>query len=98
FLISDEAYREFCYEGGEFVSPMHLEGLEQHVIVVDTVSKRYSACGARIGCILTKNKEVYQAGLRFAQARLSPPLVAQLAAEAAIDTPASYFESVKEEY
>jgi len=98
FLISDEAYREFCYEGQEFVSPMHLEGLEQHAIVVDTVSKRYSACGARIGCILTKNKDVYQAGLKFAQARLSPPLVAQLAAEAAIDTPEAYFMSVKEEY
>lgn len=98
FLFSDEAYREFCYDDREFISPMHLEGLEQHVIVLDTVSKRYSACGARLGCLVTKNKEVYQAALKFAQARLSPPGVAQIAAEAAVDTPDSYFVEVKEEY
>lgn len=95
FLFSDEAYREFCYDDREFISPMHLEGLEQHVIVLDTVSKRYSACGARLGCLITKNKAVYQASLKFAQARLSPPAVAQIAAEAAVDTPDSYFIDVK---
>lgn len=98
FLFSDEAYREFCYDDREFISPMHLDGLDQNVIVLDTVSKRYSACGARLGCILTKNKEVYQASLKFAQARLSSPAVAQIAAEAAIDTPDSYFDAVKKEY
>ncbi len=98
FIFSDEAYREFCYDGKEFVSPMHLEGLDEHVIVLDTVSKRYSACGARIGAIVTRNKEVLNAALRFAQARLSPPAVAQIAAEAAIDTPQSYFDKVIKEY
>jgi Aspartate/tyrosine/aromatic aminotransferase len=98
FLLSDEAYREFCYDGREFVSPMHLEGLEQHVVVLDTVSKRYSACGARLGCLITKNKELWSAALKFAQARLSPPAVAQIAAEAAVDTPQSYFDAVKTEY
>lgn len=98
YLLSDEAYREFCYDGREFISPMHLEGMEQHAIVLDTVSKRYSACGARLGCIVTKNKEVWNTALKFAQARLSPPGVAQIAATAAIDTPASYFEEVSREY
>lgn len=98
FLFSDEAYREFCYDDREFISPMHLSGLEQHVIVLDTVSKRYSACGARLGCLITKNKAVYQASLKFAQARLSPPAVAQIAGEAAVDTPDSYFIAVKKEY
>ncbi len=98
YLFSDEAYREFCYDGREFVSPMHLEGLEENVVVLDTVSKRYSACGARLGCLITKNQKVYQAALKFAQARLSPPMVAQIAGEAAVDTPASYFQEVKEEY
>ena len=98
FLFSDEAYREFCYDGREFTSPMHLEGLDEHVIVLDTVSKRYSACGARLGCLITKNKEVIAAGLKFAQARLSPGLVEQIAATAAIDTPDSYFEAVNKEY
>lgn len=98
FLFCDEAYREFCYDDREFISPMHLEGLDQHVIVLDTVSKRYSACGARLGCLLTKNKEVYNAALKFAQARLSPPAVAQIAATAAVDTPNSYFIEVKKEY
>lgn len=98
FLLADEAYREFCYDGSEFVSPMHLEGLEQHVVVLDTVSKRYSACGARLGCIITKNRELWGAALKFAQARLSPPAVAQIAAEAAVDTPQSYFDAVKTEY
>ncbi|MBP3943630.1 pyridoxal phosphate-dependent aminotransferase [Sphingobacteriaceae bacterium WQ 2009] len=98
FLFSDEAYREFCYDGREFISPMHLAGLEQHVVIFDTVSKRYSACGARLGCLVTKNKELYQVALKFAQARLSPPGVAQIAAEAAVDTPDSYFETVSAEY
>ena len=98
YLFSDEAYREFCYDGREFISPMHLSGLEENVIVMDTVSKRYSACGARLGCLITKNKAVLQAGLKFAQARLSPGLVEQIAGEAAVDTPDSYFETVKKEY
>ena len=98
FLFSDEAYREFCYNGKEFISPMHLEGLDQHVIILDTVSKRYSACGARLGCLITKNKEVIAAGLKFAQARLSAGMVEQIAATAAVDTPDSYFEKVNKEY
>lgn len=98
YLFADEAYREFCYDGHTFVSPMHLEGLEQHVVIIDTVSKRYSACGARIGCFMTKNKELYQTALKFAQTRLSPSLEGQIAAEAAIDTPDSYFEAVSKEY
>ncbi|MFC6100169.1 pyridoxal phosphate-dependent aminotransferase [Olivibacter domesticus] len=98
FLFSDEAYRDFCYDGNEFISPMHLDGLEEHAIVFDTVSKRYSACGARLGCLITKNKEILEAGLKFAQARLSPPAVAQIAAEAAVDTPKSYFDNVIAEY
>lgn len=98
FLFSDEAYREFCYDGKEFVSPMNLGGLEENVIVLDTVSKRYSACGARLGALITKNKEVLSSALRFAQARLSPPAIAQIAAEAAVDTPDSYFVNVKKEY
>jgi len=98
YLFSDEAYREFCYDGRKFLSPMHLNGLDDNVIVLDTVSKRYSACGARLGCIITKNKEVWQTGLKFAQARLSPGMVEQIAGEAAVDTPDSYFEAVNKEY
>lgn len=98
YLLSDEAYREFCYDGREFISPMHLEGLEENVIVLDTVSKRYSACGARIGCLITKNRELYLTALKFAQARLSPSLEGQIAGEAAVDTPDSYFEAVSKEY
>ncbi|MBD1432118.1 pyridoxal phosphate-dependent aminotransferase [Sphingobacterium sp. DN00404] len=98
YLFADEAYREFCYDGNTFISPMHLAGLEQHVVIIDTVSKRYSACGARIGCLITKNKELYQTALKFAQTRLSPSLEGQIAAEAAVDTPDSYFEAVSKEY
>lgn len=98
FLMADEAYREFCYDGREFVSPMHLSGLDEHVVLLDTVSKRYSACGARLGCIITKNKEVIQAALKFAQTRLSPGMVEQIAGTAAVDTPDSYFEAVNKEY
>ncbi|MGY4385214.1 aspartate aminotransferase [Pedobacter sp. UYP24] len=98
FLFSDEAYREFCYDGREFISPMHLDGLEQNVVIIDTVSKRYSACGARLGCLITKNKDVIQSGLKFAQTRLSPGMVEQIAGTAAVDTPNSYFEAVNKEY
>jgi len=98
YLFSDEAYREFCYDGREFISPMHLEGLENNVVIFDTVSKRYSACGARIGCIITKNKALYQTALKFAQARLSPSMEGQIAGEAAVDTPDSYFIAVSKEY
>lgn len=98
FLLADEAYREFCYGDRTFSSPMHLAGFEDHVVILDTVSKRYSACGARLGCIITKNRSVWEAALKFAQARLSPPAVAQIAATAAVDTPQSYFDDVKREY
>jgi aspartate aminotransferase len=97
YLFSDEAYREFCY-GGEFVSALQLEGLEQHAIVMDTISKRYSACGARIGAFVTQNKELYQTVLKFAQARLSPPGLAQILGEAAVDLPSHYFDEPKAEY
>ena len=97
FLFSDEAYREFCYEGKQ-VSAMHLEGVDEHVIIMDTISKRYSACGGRIGAFITKNKTVLDAVMKFAQARLSPPSFAQIAGEAAIDLPANYFDTAKAEY
>ncbi|WP_142604605.1 pyridoxal phosphate-dependent aminotransferase [Solitalea koreensis] len=98
FLIADEAYREFCYDGQEFVSPGHLDSLDNHFIMIDTVSKRYSACGARLGALITKNKDVHAAALKYAQARLAPPAVAQIAAIAAVDTPQSYFDKVINEY
>jgi len=98
YLFADEAYREFCYDGRTFTSPMHLKGIEENVIVLDTVSKRYSACGARLGCLITKNKSVWEAGLKFAQARLSPGMVEQIAGTAAVDTPDEYFEAVNKEY
>jgi len=98
FLFSDEAYREFCYDGREFISPMHLDGLDENVVILDTVSKRYSACGARLGCLITKNKEVIKSALKFAQARLSPGMVEQIAGAAAVDTPDSYFDAVNKEY
>src|ERR1700752_2265236 len=98
FLLADEVYREFCYDGKEYVSVMHLSGLDNNVILLDSISKRYSACGARIGAFITKNKEVSAAALKFAQARLSPPTFEQIGAEAALDTPASYFVEVKKEY
>jgi aspartate aminotransferase len=98
YLLSDEAYREFCYEGEQFISAMNLDGLDEHVILMDTISKRYSACGGRIGAFVTKNKAVYDAAMKFAQARLSPPSFAQLAGEAAVDLPANYFDEVKAEY
>lgn len=97
FLFSDEAYREFCYDG-EYISAMHLSGLDEHVILMDTISKRYSACGARLGAFVTKNKSVYQAAMKFAQARLSPPGLAQIMGEAAVDLPDDYFNAPKAEY
>lgn len=97
YLFSDEAYREFCYEGKQ-ISAMHLEGVDDNVIIMDTISKRYSACGGRIGALITKNKTVLDAVMKFAQARLSPPSFAQIAGEAAIDLPADYFDKTKEEY
>lgn len=97
YLFSDEAYREFCYEGKQ-TSAMHLEGVDQHVVIMDTISKRYSACGGRIGAFITKNKTVLDAVMKFAQARLSPPSFAQIAGEAAIDLPADYFDTTKAEY
>lgn len=97
YLFSDEAYREFCYEEKQ-VSAMHLTGVDEHVIIMDTISKRYSACGGRIGAFITKNKAVLEAVMKFAQARLSPPSFAQIAGEAAIDLPADYFDTTKAEY
>lgn len=98
FLIADEVYREFTYDGGVHYSVMNLPGLEEHAIMIDSVSKRYSMCGARIGCIVSKNKAVMATAMKFAQARLSPPTFAQIASEAALDTPQSYFDSVIAEY
>ena len=98
FLLSDEVYREFCYDGKEYISVMHLKGIENNVVLLDSISKRYSACGARIGALISKNKEVMSAAMKFAQARLSPPTYGQIGAEAAIDTPKEYFEKVKKEY
>ena len=98
FLIADEVYREFTYDGFKHFSVMNVEGLEQHAIMIDSVSKRYSMCGARIGCIVSKNKEVMATAMKFAQARLSPPTYAQIASEAALETPQSYFDEVITEY
>jgi aspartate aminotransferase len=98
FLFSDEAYREFCYDGAEHFSAMNLEGIENNVIMLDSVSKRYSECGVRIGALITKNKEVISTALKFAQARLSPPGLGQIVGEASIDTPDQYFKDVNKEY
>lgn len=98
FLLADEVYREFAYDGAEIFSVMNLKEIEQNVILLDSVSKRYSACGARLGMFITKNKEVYKTAMKFAQARLSPPTFAQIFTEAAIDTPSSYFDKVQKEY
>ncbi len=97
YLFSDEAYREFCYEGTQ-TSAMHLQGVDDNVIIMDTISKRYSACGGRIGALVTKNQAVLDSVMKFAQARLSPPSFAQIAGEAAIDLPADYFDTTKAEY
>lgn len=98
FLIADEVYREFIYDGEKHFSVMNVPGLEEHAIMIDSVSKRYSMCGARIGCIVSKNAEVMATAMKFAQARLSPPTYAQIASEAALETPQSYFDDVISEY
>jgi aspartate aminotransferase len=98
YLFADEVYREFCYDGHKHFSVMQLEDLQRNVILFDSVSKRYSACGARVGCMVTRNAEVYTHAMRLAQARLSPPSFGQIFAEAAIDTPKEYFDAVYNEY
>ena len=98
YLIADEVYREFCYDGSKHTSLMHLSGIEDNVIMIDSASKRYSACGIRVGRLVTKNKEVITTAMKFAQARLSPPSLGQVAAEAVLDTPKSYFGEVVDEY
>lgn len=98
YLFADEVYREFVYDGRTHYSTLLLEGLDQHLVMVDSVSKRYSMCGARIGAVVTRNKELYNTILKFAQARLSPPTFGQIAGEAALDTPSSYFDDVITEY
>ncbi|MFI2743889.1 pyridoxal phosphate-dependent aminotransferase [Zhouia sp. PK063] len=98
FLIADEVYREFAYDGIEHYSILQESGLEDYAIVIDSVSKRYSMCGARVGCMVSKSETVIKTALKFAQARLSPPTLAQIASEAALETPQSYFDEVKEEY
>ena len=98
YLFSDEVYREFIYTGSPYISAMHLEGIEQNVVLIDSVSKRYSECGIRIGALITKNPEVRQAVMKFCQARLSPPLIGQLVAEASLDEPDEYAREVYDEY
>lgn len=98
FLFSDEAYRDFCYDGAVHYSAMNLEGIDNNVILLDSVSKRYSECGVRIGALITRNKEVISTALKFGQARLSPPALGQIVAEASIDTPPDYFREVNSEY
>ena len=98
FLICDEVYREFCYDGATHHSILNLEGLEQHAVMIDSVSKRYSMCGIRLGALVSRNQEVLDAVLRMGQARLCPPYLAQIAAEAALETPESYFKAVYHEY
>ena len=98
FLFSDEVYREFIYTGSPYISACHLEGIEDHVVLIDSVSKRYSECGIRIGALITKNKMVHDAVMKFCQARLSPPLIGQVVAEASIDAPRSYLMNTYDEY
>ena len=98
FLIADEVYREFTYDGKKHTSVLEINELDQNTILIDSVSKRYSMCGARVGCMVTKNKEVLETALKFAQARLSPPSLGQVAGEAALNTPKSYFTEVIDEY
>jgi aspartate aminotransferase len=98
YFICDEAYREFCYDGAEYFSSLNLEGIENNVIMIDSVSKRYSECGIRIGALISRNRDVISTALKFAQARLSPPGLGQIAAEASIDTPDNYFKEVNREY
>lgn len=98
FLFADEVYREFCYDGNTHHSVLNIEGLEQYAVVIDSTSKRYSMCGIRVGCMISKNKELMATALKFAQARLSPPTFGQVAGEAALSTPQSYFDEVSTEY
>ena len=98
YLFSDEVYREFCYDGEKHISAMHLDGIENNVVMFDSVSKRYSECGVRIGALVTKNKEIIETALKFGQARLSPPGFGQIAAEASLETPQEYFDEVYNEY
>ncbi len=98
YLFSDESYREFCYDGASFFSSMNLKGIEENTVVIDSVSKRYSECGIRIGSLVSRNRELISTVLKFAQARLSPPGFGQIAAEASIDAPASYFTDINKEY
>jgi aspartate aminotransferase len=98
FLFSDEVYREFCYTGAPYISAFHLEDIEQNVVLVDSVSKRYSECGIRVGALITKNKQVRENVMKWCQARLSPPLIGQIIAEASLDTPDDYMLSVYNEY
>jgi aspartate aminotransferase len=98
FLFADEVYREFCYDGAQPFSVMNLSGIDQNVVLIDSVSKRYSMCGARVGALISRNKEVMSTALKFAQARLSPPTFGQIAGEAALNTPQSYFDEVIAEY
>ena len=98
FLFADEVYREFCYDGNKHISVLNLDGLEDNAVVIDSTSKRYSMCGIRVGCIVSKNKEVISTALKFAQARLSPPTFGQVAGEAALSTPKEYFDNVSNEY
>ena len=98
YLFSDEVYREYIYTGSPYISAMHLEGIEQNTILIDSVSKRYSECGIRVGALITKNKEVRKAVMKFCQARLSPPLLGQIVAEASLDAPESYYRDVYDEY
>ncbi|MCQ2094110.1 MAG: pyridoxal phosphate-dependent aminotransferase [Bacteroidaceae bacterium] len=98
YLFSDEVYREFIYTGSPYISACHLEGIENNVVLIDSVSKRYSECGIRIGALITKNKQVRQAVMKFCQARLSPPLIGQVIAEASLDTPDDYMRDIYDEY
>ena len=98
FLFADEVYREFCYDGIEHHSVLNISGLEQHAVVIDSTSKRYSMCGIRVGCLVSKNKDIMATALKFGQARLSPPTFGQIAGEAALNTPTSYFDEVSAEY
>ena len=98
FLFSDEVYREFIYTGSPYISACHLEGIEQNVVLIDSVSKRYSECGIRIGALITKNQEIREAVMKFCQARLSPPLIGQIAAEASLDADADYLRDTYDEY
>lgn len=98
YLFSDEVYREFCYDGARHISAMELDGIEEHVVLIDSVSKRYSMCGARVGAFITRNAELLATAMKFAQARLSPPTLGQIASEAALQAPQAYFDEVNQEY